>query len=126
MSPTVLVALIGGLAIVCTALGGVVGAGLTSRAQKRVAEASEHTAEVTAAATVKATERTAQDRLIDQLQEELGRYRDDNDKRVDRLEQRVEDLTAENRGYRAFIGVQRDHMAEHGIPLPPYPSDLPR
>lgn len=120
------VALLGALAVVCTALGGIVGAWLTSRAQKRTAEATEHTVEVTAAATVKANEDSAQDKLIDQLQEELTRYRDDNDKRVERLEKRVEDLTEENRGYRAFIGVQRDHMAEHNVPLPPWPPHLPR
>ncbi len=62
---------------------------------------------------------TAQDRLVDQLQEELTRYRERTDKRLDELEHLV-------RGYRGFIGVQRDHMAEHGIPLPPWPSDLPR
>jgi hypothetical protein len=57
--------------------------------------------------------------MIDQLQEELARYRKATDARLDRLE-------AENRGYRAFIGVQRDHMAQHGIPLPDWPEGLPR
>ncbi|MBN7792442.1 hypothetical protein [Microbacterium esteraromaticum] len=62
---------------------------------------------------------TAEHQMIDQLQEELGRYRERTDHRLDLLE-------AENRGYRAFIGLQRDHMAEHGIPLPPWPEGLPR
>lgn len=61
----------------------------------------------------------AQDKLIDQLQEELTRYRERTDERLDNLE-------AENRGYRAFIGIQRDHMAAHNIPLPPWPEGLPR
>lgn len=100
-------------------IGTVVGAKLNARATVKAAAA-------TAGAQVKASEDSAQDRLIDQLQEELKRYRDENDKRVERLEARVESLTEENRGYRAFIGVQRDHMAEHGIPLPPWPDGLPR
>lgn len=61
----------------------------------------------------------AQNQLIDQLQAELERFREATDRRLERLER-------ENMGYRAFIGVQRDHMAEHGIPLPPWPKDLPR
>lgn len=64
--------------------------------------------------------------LIDQLQEELHRYRELNDARVANLEAQVQLLERENRGYRAFIGVQRDHMAAHGIPLPPWPEGLPR
>lgn len=116
--------------IVCTVLGGLGGSALTSRAQRKAAEAaaaaSVQATEATAAAAVKAHDDTAQDKLIDQLQEELVRYRDDSDKRLDRLELEVRELRAENRGYRAFIGVQRDHMAEHGIPLPPWPDHLPR
>jgi len=76
---------------------------------------------------------TAQDRLVDQLQEELARYRDVSDKRaaatehkVERLEIELRELREENRGYRAFIGVQRDRMAEHNVPLPPWPENLPR
>lgn len=69
--------------------------------------------------TSKANVNTAQNQLIDQLQEELHRYRDKTDARLEVLEK-------ENRGYRAFIGLQRDHMAEHGIPLPPWPEGLPR
>lgn len=89
----------------------------------RVADRKSRRDAIAAAA---ATEATAADRLIDQLQEELSRYRDENDTRVLNLEGKVDSLTEENRGYRAFIGVQRDHMAEHGIPLPAWPDHLPR
>lgn len=104
---------LGGVAL--TAGGAFAGAWLVRRSSSEATQAQ-----------VKATEDSAQDKLIDQLQEELTRYRDDNDKRVERLENEVRELHLENRGYRAFIGVQRDHMAEHGIPLPPWPDGLPR
>ncbi|MBU3995727.1 MAG: hypothetical protein KKF42_08150 [Actinobacteria bacterium] len=109
MSEPVIIAL--GVALVGGA-GTALGAWLAGRATRRAAEA-------TAGATVKASEDTAQDKLIDQLQEELIRYRERTDARLDALE-------AENRGYRSFIGVQRDWMAEHGTPLPPWPEGLPR
>lgn len=119
MSESVLVAFISvGVAVVGGA-GAVLGHWLAGRA-------SRQTAEVTAAAAVKTSEDSAQDRLIDQLQEELHSYRQNNDRQVKDLFSRVERLEEENRGYRAFIGVQRDHMAEHGIPLPPWPANLPR
>lgn len=92
------------VAIVTTAgllLGGLVGHRFADRKSRRE------------------TASTAQNQLIDQLQEELKRYRERTDQRLDVLE-------AENRGYRAFIGIQRDVMAEHGVPLPPWPDHLPR
>lgn len=98
-----------------TAIGAVVGAPLGVLAAWLALRGK--LAETKVAATTQAD--SAQDRLIDQLQQELERYRERTDKRLDQLE-------LENRGYRAFIGVQRDHMAEHGIPLPPWPADLPR
>lgn len=104
---------LGGVAL--TAMGGLAGAWLSRRSSMEATQA-----------TVKAQEDSAQDRLIDQLQEELSRYRSDNDRRVERLEAQLERLRVENRGYREFIGVQRDHMAAHKIPLPPWPEDLPR
>lgn len=119
MSEPVIIALVGvGVAVVGGA-GTALGAWLAGRATRKAAE-------VTAGATVKASEDSAQDKLIDQLQEELVRYRSENDKRVERLEREVRVLHEENRGYRAFIGIQRDHMAEHGVPLPPWPEGLPR
>ena len=108
------------------AVAAVIGSVLVYRAKSKeirssaAAEAAK--TEVNAAA---ATD-TAQDKLIDQLQEELKRYRDDNDRRVEKLELQVGELQSENRGYRAFIGIQRDHMAQHGVPLPPWPEGLPR
>lgn len=101
MTTEVLIALVGVGGIAVGALGQFVTAMLSTRTAR------------------KAGDDTAQDRLIDQLQQELERYRERTDKRLDELEVQV-------RGYRAFIGVQRDHMAEHGVPLPPWPDHLPR
>ena len=101
MTTEVLIALVGVGGIAVGALGQFVTAMLSARTAR------------------KAGDDTAQDRLIDQLQQELERYRERTDKRLDELEVQV-------RGYRAFIGVQRDHMAEHGVPLPPWPDHLPR
>lgn len=102
MPQEVLVAVIGGAALLLGTGGGAwLGHILASRTAAR------------------AHKTTAEHQMIDQLQEELTRYRDRTDKRLDALE-------LENRGYRAFIGVQRDHMAAHGIPLPPWPEGLPR
>lgn len=72
-----------------------------------------------AGARVTVAESAAQDRLIDQLQQELERYRERTDRRVDELEVQV-------REHRAYIGLQRDHIAEHGISLPPWLDSLPR
>lgn len=102
MPVEILVALIGGGALLFGTGGGAwLGHILASRTAARVHKT------------------TSEHQLIDQLQEELKRYRDATDKRLDALE-------SENRGYRTFIGVQRDHMAAHGIPLPPWPDGLPR
>lgn len=94
--------------VVLTATGVVVGHIIADRKSKREAKVDAVVAET-----------SAQDKLIDQLQEELKRYRERTDARLDTLED-------ENRGYRAFIGIQRDHMAAHGIPLPDWPEGLPR
>lgn len=94
------------------ALGTFVGTRLSARATVKAAAAG-------AAAQVRVSGDTAQQQLIGSLQQELERYRERTDKRLDELEIQV-------RGYRAFIGVQRDHMAEHGVPLPPWPDNLPR
>ncbi|WP_424937521.1 MULTISPECIES: hypothetical protein [Bacteria] len=102
MSEDVLAALIGAAALL---LGGGAGTWLGHILASRSAARAHKT--------------TAEHQMIDQLQEELARYRERTDKRLDALE-------TENRSYRAFIGVQRDHMAAHGIPLPPWPEGLPR
>lgn len=108
MTPEIL-ALIG---IALTALGGVLGAWLHARSQRR-------TAEVAAKSAALAAQKTSEQSLIDQLQEELTRYREQTDKRLERLE-------AENQAYRDFIFVQRDHMKAHGVVPPPWPTNLPR
>lgn len=100
-------------------VGTVLGARISSRANLRAKVAETEAQKLATRAQEKANTSSAQDQLIEQLQQELERYRVRTDQRLDALE-------AENRGYRAFIGVQRDHMAEHGIPLPPWPDGLPR
>lgn len=106
--PPEITALITIAGLILTAGGALIGHAVADRRSKREAKVDAVVAET-----------SAQDKLIDQLQEELGRYRERTDKRLDSLE-------AENRGYRAFIGIQRDHMAAHGIPLPDWPEGLPR
>lgn len=119
-------ALLGLLGTVLLVAGTVFGHVMSTRAQKRAARVQAEAQQAATAAQVDETKVTGQDRLIDQLQEELKRYRAANDDRVGKLEERVQELTDENRAYRAFIGVQRDHMAHHGVPLPPWPEGLPR
>lgn len=108
MVDPVLIAWLGLAGVALTAGGAVTGHLLSSRSQQAAARVAAD-----------AQKETAANQLVDQLQEELKRYRDQTDARLDRLE-------AENAGYRAFIGVQRDHMAAHGIPLPEWPEGLPR
>lgn len=101
VSEPLLATLITAVATVLVGGGVYVGHILTSRSAKRAQVAQgEHW-------------------LVTQLREELSRYRERTDARLDLLE-------AENRGYRAFIGIQRDHMAAHNIPLPDWPEGLPR
>lgn len=108
MPEWLVVALLGLAGTGLLAAAAILGSVMTARANKRAAAVQVETAQA-----------TRDNAFIDQLQEELNRYRMATDVRLDRLE-------AENRGYRAFIGVQRDHMAAHGITLPPWPDGLPR
>lgn len=95
---TAIIVLVG---VIMTAIGTVIGAGLTARTAQRAAA------------------QQAENSLTDQLQEELARYRNLTDQRLDRLE-------SENQEYRRFIHVQRDHMRDHGIEPPPWPDTIPR
>ena len=101
MSENLTIAMLVLAGVALTAIGGVVGAIIAARSS---------------AATAK---ETAEQLMIDQLQEELAGYRKATDERLDRLER-------ENRAYRAFIFVQRDHMVDNGIKPPAWPEDLPR
>lgn len=98
--------------VVLTVIGGIAGAVIASRGQKRVGN-------IAAKAATDAAKQSNEQRMIDQLQEELSRYRDQTDQRLERLE-------SENRAYRDFIFIQRDHMKNHGVIPPPWPDTLPR
>jgi parvulin-like peptidyl-prolyl isomerase len=107
--PTPLLVLAG---VALSVLGGLIGSVIAARSQKSVGS-------IAASAAIHASKETAEQQMIDQLQEELERYRRATDQRLDRLED-------ENRAYREFIFVQRDHMTEAGIIPPPWPAQLPR
>lgn len=98
--------------VVLTVVGGIIGAVIASRAQRRGGD-------IAAKAATDAAKKSAEESLIDQLQEELTRYRQQTDERLEKLE-------LENRAYRQFLFVQRDHMLEHGVTPPPWPDTLPR
>lgn len=112
MSDEVIIALLALSVPLASLVGAVVGAKIRARTEKR-------NAAIAAQAQVEVAELSASGQLIESLQQELERYRLRTDKRLDELEVLV-------RGYRAFISVQRDHMSEHQIPLPPWPDGLPR
>lgn len=63
--------------------------------------------------------KSAENVLIDQLQEELQRYRAETDRRLEKLER-------ENNAYRRFVFALIDHSNTHGITPLPWPDDLPR
>ncbi|GLU88965.1 hypothetical protein [Agromyces sp. NBRC 114283] len=63
--------------------------------------------------------KSGENALIDQLQEELNRYRAATDKRLERLER-------ENTAYRRFVFALIDHANAHGIQPLPWPDELPR
>lgn len=62
---------------------------------------------------------TAQNLLIDQLQEELKRFRARTDERLSKLE-------AENTAYRRALIEHRDYMVDHQLQPPTWPVDIPR
>jgi hypothetical protein len=62
---------------------------------------------------------TAQNLLIDQLQEELKRFRERTDERLSKLE-------AENTAYRRALIEHRDYMVDHHLQPPTWPVDIPR
>ena len=63
--------------------------------------------------------KSAENQLIDQLQEELTRFRVDTDARLLRLE-------AENSAYRRYVFQLIDHINVSGITPLPWPDDIPR
>jgi signal transduction histidine kinase len=97
---------------VILAIGTLLGVIINARSQRRVGD-------IAAKAATDAAKQSAEQLMIDQLQEELQRYREQTDQRLERLE-------TENRAYRDFIFIQRDHMKNHGVTPPPWPDTLPR
>lgn len=112
MPEAIVIALLSLAGILLTVIGGVGGAIISARTQRR-------TGQIAASAAASASKATAEQLMIDQLQEELAGYRHATDERLDRLER-------ENRAYRSFIFVQRDHMVDNGVKPPPWPADIPR
>lgn len=115
--------MVGALTLLGTALivgGAVIGHVLSSRAQKRAAE-------IQSIAARDASTATAQDKLIDQLQEELGPYRTQMDARMTELEKRNGLLVDRNDAYRDLLHKHRAHIWDQLPPPPPeWPEDLPR
>ena len=93
-------------------IGGIVGAVINARSQRQIGN-------IAAEAATGAAKQSAEQSLIDQLQEELKRFRTATDRRLEALEH-------ENRAYRDFIFLQRDHMETRGVTPPPWPKGLPR
>lgn len=103
--------------------GAIVGHLLSARAQKRSARIQSE-----------ATQATRENQLIDQLQEELGRYREstdaraiEQDRRMNALEDRNGILVERNDRYRDLLHKHRAHIWDQLPPPPPeWPADLPR
>jgi len=63
--------------------------------------------------------KSSENQLIDQLQEELTRFRVQTDARLLKLE-------TENTAYRRYVFQLIDHSNAHGITPLPWPDDIPR
>ena len=63
--------------------------------------------------------KSSENQLIDQLQEELTRFRVQTDARLEKLER-------ENTAYRRYVFQLIDHANAHGISPLPWPDDIPR
>ncbi len=70
--------------------------------------------------------KSAENLLIDQLQEELSRFREQTEKRAEQTEKRLSTLETENTAYRRFVFQLIDHSNTHGITPLPWPDDIPR
>jgi hypothetical protein len=70
--------------------------------------------------------KSSENQLIDQLQEELSRFRAQTEKRAEETERRLVSLEKENTGYRRYVFQLIDHANAHGINPLPWPDDIPR
>jgi hypothetical protein len=57
--------------------------------------------------------------LVNELQEELQRFREATDSRLDKLE-------FENAAYRKFVWAYIDYVSSEGLKPLPWPTELPR
>lgn len=132
-----LIALIGAAGLVFTAIGTLIGVWIKSVTDSRTAKlttaAAIESAKITSGAAIEEIKAASEDKLTDQLQEELAYYRTANDDRSKRLEEevakmnnKIDRLSLENRQYRSFLGEHRELMAENGIALPKWPDGLSR
>lgn len=109
-------------------LGGTLGAILTYRVQRR----AQDTEAKKAAAVVEQATTARENSLIDQLQEELNRYRSAaderataQDKRMERIELENAQLRGERESYRAYAHKLRGHIySELGPPPPEWPDGV--
>ena len=74
---------------------------------------------VTLLVTGRRDRKSAEHQLIDQLQDELARFRSQTDARLEKLE-------TENTAYRKYLFEQIEHMHLHGVTPLPWPDNLPR
>ncbi|MCS4277708.1 hypothetical protein M2390_002917 [Mycetocola sp. BIGb0189] len=99
-----------------TLVGAVVAAVFNYRAASETARAEAQQASM-----------SASDTLINQLQEELTRYREDADRRATAQDERMNRLESNSDGYRTYAHELRAHIFDGlGPPAPAWPDGLPR
>jgi len=116
--------MVGAVVSIIVAVVAVVGTITVARQNRRgTVEATGRTADV-AAAQIQATR---ENDFIDQLQEELTEARLAQANRLERLEERVENLEKERDGYRDHAHVLEQHIFSGAQPPhPAWPTHLPR
>lgn len=115
------------VAPVLTPLGVVIAAALTYLGVRVTARSAERRARQDAAASVREHEATAQDKLIDQLQEELAAHRAGAEARMTAQDERMNRLERYADGYRDHAHELRSHIWDQKPPPPPeWPDGLPR
>lgn len=123
MSPEVLTALLSLAGVVLVAAGGWAGSWLTRRSQREATEVQ-----------AQAHQRTAEHQMIDQLQEELKTYREEQQRqahaaaeRANAADARMNRLELYSDGYRSHAHELRSWIWDgKPPPPPPWPEGLPK